>query len=417
MTHRDAGKYQDLQKVLEITRLMAATVDLGSLLPLIIERSMELLDAQRASLFLYESSTHELVSRIAADAGEIRFPADRGIAGATVLTGRTMNIADAYVDERFNPEIDQDTGFHTRNILSVPLRDYGGSLVGVLQVLNKQSGPFTDDDVSLAETLGAQAGVALQRARLIQHHVAKQEMDRAMKIARDIQRRLLPGSAPHVCGFDVAGFCEPADDTGGDTYDFLALPDGRWMVVVADASGHGIGPALVIAETRAMLRAIGVRGEDVPVVLRTVNDLLAADLKDEGFVTCFLGLLDPLAGRMVYVAAGHGPMLFYDRQRDEFAEVFATYMPLGIMTDVDFSNLASRRFEPSDFAAIMTDGFFEAMNPAQEQFGTHRVMELLRRSRDLPAARMIEDLRRGVADFTAGRPQRDDLTAVVVRRK
>ena len=417
MTSGEPTEYRDLQKVLDITRRMGATVDLDSLLQLIIERSIELLDAERASLFLYEPEANELVSRIATDADEIRFPADRGIAGATITSGRTINVTDAYADPRFNQQIDRQTGFHTRNILAVPLRDCQGQLVGVLQVLNRRSGGFTEYDVSLAETLGAQAGVSLQRARLIEHYVKKQEMERAMKIARDIQTGLLPAGPPTIEGFDVAGFSHPADDTGGDTYDFLELPDGRWLLVVADASGHGIGPALVIAETRAMLRAIALHGGDVTTLLATTNTLLERDLEGR-FVTCFLGLLDPVSASLSYGSAGHGPLLFYDRRKDEFTQASATGLPLGIVGQADYSNVITRPLAPGDLAVITTDGFFEAENPAgNEMFGVGRMTCLLRRDRDLPAATMIANLRQAVTDFTQLTRQADDLTAIVVRKQ
>jgi len=417
MTPPESQKSRDLQKVLEITRSMVATEDLDSLLQLIIDRGMELLEAERATLFLYEAEANELVSRIAAGEDEIRFPADRGIAGATIQTSRTINVPDAYADQRFNPDVDLKTGFRTRNILSVPLHDYEGGLVGVLQVLNKRSGQFTDYDISLAEALGAQAGVALQRARLIQHYLRKQEMERAMKIARDIQQGLLPDAAPSISGFDVAGFSAPADETGGDTYDFLALPDGRWLMAVADASGHGIGPALVIAETRAMLRAISVGGCELATVLHTVNDLLAGDLEDGRFVTCFLGILDPTKALMTYAAAGHGPMVFYDRKKDDFTQVSATALPLGVMEETDYSGVVAHQFQAGDFAAVTTDGFFEAANPDGELFGIERVIEKLRVDRDLPAADMIRSLHQAVTAFTAGQPQADDLTIIIVRKE
>ena len=417
MTGSSSEDYQGLQRVLEITRMMAAAVDLDHLLTLIIECSMELLDAERASLFLYEADTDELVSRIATDAEEIRFPADTGVAGATIHAGETINVPDAYADKRFNPKIDRETGFQTRNILSVPLHDHEAELVGVLQVLNKRSGQFEPHDIQLAETLGAQAGVLLQRARLIEHYLLKQEMERAMTIARDIQRGLFPHASPKVCGFDIAGYSEPADDTGGDTYDFFALPDGQWMLAVADATGHGIGAALVIAETRAMLRAVSRQGLDASVVLGTVNRLLTEDMLDGRFVTCFFGLLDPLAANLVYASAGHGPLLFYNRGDDEFAKVRATGLPLGVLEDADYSTMAVYPFQPNDFAAITTDGFFEAESPQGEQFGIDRIITVLRRDRDLAAADMLDNLRSAVTEFTKGHAQADDLTAIIVRRK
>ena len=418
MTGDSLQQCADLQKVLEITRTMAASVETDGLLQLIVERSIELLGAERASLFLYEPETNELVSRIATDADEIRFSADKGVAGACIKNSQVINIPDAYADKRFNPEIDRETSFRTHHILSVPLYGHDCSLVGVLQVLNKKDARagFTEYDVSLAMALGDQAGVSLQRARLIEHYVAKQKMERAMKIARDIQRRLLPAEAPKIDGFDVAGFSEPADDTGGDTFDFLALPDGKWMLVVADASGHGIGPALVIAETRAMLRAISCRGCDVANVLDTVNALLIGDMLDGRFVTCFLGVLDPAAATLTYSSAGHGPVLFYNRQRDKFVELPTTAIPLGIAEDLDQSEIVVQHFEPGDFMAVTTDGFFEAATAEGQEFSIDRMTAQLRGDRRLPAAESIAHLCQAVYDFTAGQPQADDLTAMVIRR-
>lgn len=406
----------DLRKVLEISRLMAAEVDMDGLLHLIIQRSMELLKAERASLFLYDAASHELVSRIAAGTGEIRFSADRGIAGATVRGNRVIHVPDAYKDKRFNREVDRASGFRTRNILSVPLHDHQGAIVGVLQVLNKRRGAFGRGDIDLARTLAAQAGVLLQRSSLVEHYLRKQEMDRAMKIARDIQRGLLPETTPPICGFELAGFCQPADETGGDMFDFVPLDDGRWMLVVADASGHGVGPALVVAETRAMLRVMALRGCGLTETLTTANSLLHRDLSGP-FVTCFVGMLEPLSGRMIYSSAGHGPMLFYDRAADSFDEVKATTIPLGLMNDVCFDDSTDHRFGRGSFGVIMTDGFFEAVDKEGECFGTERIKEMLRRDRDLPAKQMIQHLHDAVKQFRAGQAQADDLTMVILRRR
>jgi len=405
-----------LEKVLEITRAMAATEDLDGLLQLVVERAMELLDAERATVFLYDSDADELVSRIAAGANEIRIPAGAGLAGAVARSGQVVNVTDAYADDRFNPQVDRQTGFRTRNILSLPMWDYHGGLVGVLQVLNKRREAFGGDDIELAEILAAQAGVAIQRANLIEHYLLKQQMERAMEIAQEIQRGLLPTDSPGIDGFEVAGFSRPADHTGGDTYDFMPLPDGKWMFAVADATGHGVGPALIIAETRAMLRAICLQGADVGSVLQTTNDLLVTDMEGGRFVTCFLGILYPPAARLTYASAGHGPMLFYDAAADAFDVVGATSIPLGVMEHAGFGETVSRVMSAGDFAAIVTDGFLEACNAEGEQFGVDRACRVLQSHKDAPPAEMIRRLHAAVAEFSAGQPQADDLTAVVIRK-
>lgn len=409
-----------LEKVLQITRDMAATADLDELLGVIIARSMELLASERATLFLYDPDTDELVSKIAHGAEEIRLGASAGIAGAAAAARQVLNIPDAYADERFNREVDRVSGFRTRNILAVPLVDYSGDLVGVLEVLNKRGGAYTDDDVSLAQTLGAQAGVILQRARLLAHYVQKQRMEQSLAIARQIQQDLLPSEAPRVEGFDVAGWSRPADETGGDIYDFFQLAPDKWTLTLADATGHGVGPALVVAEARAMLRALSCKPDgaslDIAAVLQSVNSLLTQDLDSGRFVTCFFALLDGPGKSVRYASAGQGPILFYDHAADEFEQLAATALPLGVMADTAFDQQVERKFKVGDMMAVVTDGFFEAPNPQQQQFGMDRIRKILRRDRDRSASQIIQGLHREVDRFTGSYPQADDLTAIVVKR-
>lgn len=417
---------EDLQKILEIMRALVAAQDLDQLLKLIADCAVALLQAERATVFLYDAQAGELVSRVAHGEKELHVPADRGAAGAVVATGKTIIVPDAYADSQFNPDVDRKTGFCTRNILSVPLLDYEHSLVGVLQILNKigkTSIPpvlpitaFDDYDIMLAELLGTQAGVVIQRHRLIGHYLQKLQMERAMKVAQAIQTGLLPKANPQIAGFDISGFCEPADQTGGDTYDFMLLPDGRWMVMVADAAGHGIGPALVIAETRAMLRATFLYGSDVSQTLATVNNLLAADIGESHYVTCFLGRLDPAASTLTFSSAGHGPLLFYNRRSGHFTSKPANTVPLGIMEDAPQAQALCHAFESGDFAVITTDGFTEAFNESREAFGIDRMLDRLARDRDLPAQTMIQNLHQAVHDFTRRQSHEDDLTGVIIKR-
>ena len=373
---------EDMNRILEISKALAATGDRDELLSRIIDFSLDLLDVERGTLFLYDEKNHELVARIATGVEEIRVPADKGFCGECIKTGRTILIPDAYADERFNPEVDRKTGFVTRNIMSVPLNGYDNRLVGVLQVLNRKDGEFADYDVMLAEMLAAQAGVVIQKANLIEHLLQKQEMERAMQIARDIQQTLLPKTAPKIPGFDVAGLTDPADETGGDFFDYIHLPDGRWAFAVADATGHGIGPALVMSETRAILRACAMLEEacDISVcgIIGTANRMLCEDLDGASFVTCFLGILDPAENTLTYISAGHGPLLFYAALSDSFQEVAASGLPLGIMNDASLEKPTVFRFKPGNMAIITTDGLFEARNSEKEQFGIERVTEHFR---------------------------------------
>lgn len=411
---------QQCLRVLDIARQMMASTDLDALLAVVVQQGMALLDAERASLFLYDAERRELFSRIAHGAGEIRFSIDAGIAGACARDRVTIHVPDAYADTRFNRAIDLQTGFATRNLLAVPMVDYEGRLVGVLQVLNRRGG-FTGDDIALAEALGAQAGVALQREILMDHLVEKQKLERDLKIARDIQQALFPRRPPELAGWELAGWNRPADQTGGDAYDFFALPGGRIGLLAADATGHGIGPALVVAQTRAMIRALAALAggppgwPDVPHLMSTVNALLAEDLDGERFVTCILAVAHE-GGQVEYVSAGQGPLLIYHAREDRFDVLPANALPLGVLPDVAFDAPATATLEAGDFVAVTTDGFFEACDRAGRQYGIEAVCDRLRAARHRPAAEMIDALLEGWDAHCAGGRQADDLTAIVLKR-
>ena len=209
--NEDTGQQHDprTEALLEMARALGATNELDNLLSMVVDYSMELLDAERATLFLYDKDRHELYSRIAAGIETVRIPADSGLAGAAAMSMDLVNVPDAYADERFNRQIDMQSGYHTRSILACPLADYQGQLVGVLQILNKRKGPFDQRDEALAGALAAQAGVALQRAYLLDELLEKQRLEHSLAVAREVQQGLFPREAPHIDGFDIACWNRP----------------------------------------------------------------------------------------------------------------------------------------------------------------------------------------------------------------
>ena len=349
----------DLQAVLGVSRDLAAISELTPLLRNVERAALSVLECERATVFLYDPEREELFSRMATGVDEIRFPADRGIAGEVVRTGEVINVPDAYADSRFNPEIDRKTGFRTRNMITFPLLGFDNKIVGVLQVLNKSKGSFDPWDDELVRTFGAQVGVALQRQLLLEHYAEKQRIERDLSIARDIQQGLIPDKAAEVPGFDIAGWNKPADETGGDCYDYMALSDGSLALTIADATGHGIGPALVIAECRALFRATISLSNDLSQVVSRINNLLSEDLPDDRFVTAFFGLLSPQTNTLSFLSAGHGPLIQYISEKDEFVELSANAMPLGILADVPFDEPVRFHMQPGDMMVLVTDGFFE----------------------------------------------------------
>ncbi|MBN2211409.1 MAG: SpoIIE family protein phosphatase [Sedimentisphaerales bacterium] len=413
--HLQSGLPDDTRALLEMARALAATCDLDRLLAMVVEYSMKLLNAERATLFLYDENTNELYTRIAEGVEGFRIPAGSGIAGAAAQTRTTINVPDAYADPRFNRDVDKQTGYRTRTILSCPLIDYENRLVGVLQVLNKRHGGFSPHNIAIAEALSAQAGVALQRARLLEEYLEKQRMEHALEIAHQVQQRLFPKTFPALKRFDIAGWNRPCDAIGGDCCDFLDLGDGRYSLILGDVTGHGIGPALVSCAARAMLRAISSRQYDVCNVIGQVNNLIAEDMVDNSFVTVFLGVLDDEAGKLTYFSAGQGPLLWYRAATGEVKTFGAGGIPLGIMPDFEFTPAQTVSMASGDIFCLLTDGFYEWENTHKEQMGRDRIMQVIQVHHQCCAHDILHAILNAVETFSAEAPQADDLTGIVIK--
>jgi phosphoserine phosphatase len=417
----------DLKTVLEISRRLAGSTELDPLLALIEKTALDVLDCERATVFIYDAKTEEFFSARATGVDAIRIPIDHGLVGASVSERRIVNVVDAYEDPRFNQELDRKTGYRTQTVLCVPLFGLDDRLIGVLQFLNSLEGPFDGYDELLAKTLAAQVGVILQRQVLLDIYAEKQKMEHDMGLAREIQQALIPPEAPKVAGFDIAGWNRPADQTGGDTYDFLSLDHDLLAITVADATGHGIGPSLVATECRALMRAMALltsqltgekmdlAGSTLPRMLAQVNDLLCADLPPDRFVTQFFGIIDLPHRRLSYVSAGHGPILLYRTGRDEVIDLPISGLALGMLTGIGYDLVDPVIFEPGDILIVVTDGFFEWTRQDGEMYGSDRIIDLVRANSHLTSAELIQALYRSVKEFGPGVPQADDLTAVFVR--
>lgn len=245
-----------------------------------------------------------------------------------------------------------------------------------------------------------------------------EKIERDLDIARQIQRGLLPTNVPDTPGFEIEGWSQPADQTGGDYFDWMELPDGGTLITLADVSGHGIGPALIVAVCRAYMRAAVVdTGMALEEVISRVNGLLQMDLPDGRFVTAAVGVLRPDSNEMLLVSAGQAPLFFYRAASATVENWAADDLPLGVAPDVSFGMARRLQFEPGDALILATDGFFEWANHEGEQYGISRLEAFVAAHAHEAPKTFIESLHANVVAHAAGQIQPDDLTAVVVKRK
>lgn len=244
---------------------------------------------------------------------------------------------------------------------------------------------------------------------------------RDLDIARSIQEGLLPRTPPPIVGYEVAGWSKPADQTGGDYFDWQQLPDGRAALSLADVAGHGIGPALVTAVCRAYARAslppAGLScGGDLPALMQRVNALLTDDMQSGRFVTFVAAFVCPESNEVHLCSAGHGPLLVYEAATNDVREVEAQGIPFGIMADSEYHPPAAIRMAPGDVLILLTDGFFEQADRSGDRYGLDRLRASIRTHAGKAPGDMIQALYAEVLTFAGGAPQGDDLTAVVLKR-
>jgi PAS domain S-box-containing protein len=307
-----------------------------------------------------------------------------------------------------------ETGELFEAIEERPSNDGGTNYVRVLKA------PLHD---SRQETIGVQ-GILWD---ITDHKRAEEELARAaaeFRVARRIQQKLFPTTTPKIAGidictatfgFDISGASYPAEAIGGDYYDYLPLRDGCLGIAIGDVSGHGIGPALLMAEARAYLRAFAQMNPDPGAILGLVNRVILPDIEGDRFITLLLARLDPLRRSFNYASAGHPTGYIINDEGDVKHALPSTSIPLGIMPDSEFPSTAPIVLDPGDLVLFLTDGIVEARTPDGEVFGTERALDLVRLYRWTPAREIVENLYYAVRAFAQEQPQYDDITATIIK--
>ena len=416
-SHREV---RNLNALLEVSRALGAEMHLDSLLPVIIHKTTEVMDAERSSLFIYDPDSDELWSKVAEGMDEktIRFPAGVGIAGDVAKTLETANIPDAYEDPRFNPEFDKQSKFTTKAVLCMPMTTRKGELIGVIQVLNKtDGGTFQEGDEKLLEALCIQAGVAIVRARLTEAFLEKQRIEESLKLAADIQMGMLPSTFPAFPernDFDLFAGIIPAKEVGGDFYDFFLIDKKHLCFVIGDVSGKGIPAALFMALTKTQIKASSSRRRTPGDVLFRANNDLCHENESGMFCTLFYGIMNMETGEVAYANAGHNPPYIINKSGEPVQIETTGGIALGVMEEMEFES-ATFTASKGDSIFLYTDGVNEAMNEADEEYSYERLEDYLKENSTGSITDMVNKNLESVKEFAGSAPQSDDITVLALR--
>lgn len=298
---------------------------------------------------------------------------------------------------------------------SVPIMAAGRPL-GIINVATQEWQFLTAADLQLLSAVGAQVGIALERARLYDLTRAQQlRLERELGLARAVQESLLPQHLPPIHGYSLAADWHSALEMAGDFYDIFPLPDGRWGLLIADVSDKGAAAAMYMAMTRSLIRASAVNYAGPAGTLKEVNRDLIAHSSADMFVTVFYAVLEPGSHRLTYANAGQNPPLLR-RPGGELEQLGRTGMALGLFEGIEISE-ASLTLAAGSTLVLYTDGLTDALNTLGQEYSFERLMGVVKRASGLDAGSELADLLDDLKAFTGDVPPFDDVTLFVLARE
>jgi serine phosphatase RsbU (regulator of sigma subunit) len=408
---------RSLEILLDTIAAVTANIDLDSVLRDIVDRSLQVTNAERAILLLGDDPDH-LTVRIAQDkerqtlSGELQW--------SRSLVRRCL---EEHVAVRSVVQSDQEAlelgrsvyDLKLRAVMCAPMRSKGRT-VGVIYVDSRAvRREFSARDLALFGAISAQLAISVENARLHADSLEKVKLQKDVEIARRIQQHLLPTVPRDWGGFEIGIRYEAAEQASGDTYDCVEMPDGRYAIMIGDVTGHGIGAALLTHAVQAALRSYLELIDDAATVITKVNQRLVDSVETGNFMSLLLIILDPKKGTLEYVNAGHPGLVVCQQNGIQVLE--KTGMVLGVVGDQVYEASPTVKLEPGDVLFLHTDGVDEAMSPDRAVFGVERLQQLVGQQRRTGAAAndILVEVERQIRDHVGSDLLEDDFTMIAVK--
>lgn len=405
-----------LAAMLEIMSSTGKSIALDEVLPKVLGALMKIFIQADRGFIVLQSPTGELVPRWAKlrrenDSDSLRI--SRTICRMVMESKEAILSADAANDKAF--ELSQSIAdFRIRSMMCAPLLDSDGNAMGVLQIDTlDQRHRFTESDLELLVSAAGQAAVIIDNAQLHEQAMAQKELQRDLELAHEMQKGFLPASRPSHDGYLFFDFYRAANHVGGDYYDYIPMPDGRYAVIVADVVGHGVAAAMLMAKLSAEARfALG--SEPTPAKAVTMLNDRLAKMNLGKFVTMVLSVVDFPQGTITVVNAGHmAPMVRRTSGVIEEPSQDISGLPLGIVDGMEYEQCTTE-LKPGDYVVQYTDGINESMNAAGELFTIERIKSLV--AEEAKPEVLSDKLLKAVEKFVGTAPQADDMCMVIFGR-
>jgi len=397
-----------MQALIRAGRELVGYRPLNELFEVIMDLAMQAVMAARGVLMTLEDG--ELIVRASRGAG---FKISTTVRDRVLKEKTSLLVRDTQLDQALREQKSIVQG-KVRGMIAVPLQT-NDRVIGLIYVDTPDLiREFTREDLGLLTVMANIAATRIDHARLSEIEAAERAMAQELEQAAHIQMGLLPTKSPDVPGMDIAGGTLPCRTVGGDYYDYLTFPDGRAAVLVGDVAGKGMPASLLVSSLQARVKVLFEDGDDLAQKITRLNKHTAANCPGNRFITFFMAVVNPSTGELVYTNAGHNPPLLV-RADGSVQNLEGGGMILGILPFAKYEDVRAT-MNSGDMLVLYSDGVTEAATPADEDFGETRLAELAASLRTRPAQEIVAAVQSEVAKFSAGTPQADDITVVVMRR-
>ena len=397
---------EDLQKLQKAAQKITSILDLDQLIDNIVNDVARSFGCVEAGIYLHDEEHGEMV--LAGVHGcSVNHKGHRLKIGKEGMVGYVASTGQM----RYAPDVRKDAYYigcehATLSEVVIPLH-VGEQLVGAFTASHPELDAFPRQQLRILQALCDHVAVAVHNARRFQSERAEREtMSLEAQEARLMQQALLPKSSPYIPGFVISGLSVPVSAVGGDWYDFISFPDGRWGLVLADVSGKGTAAALLMSATRGMLRSLAEACSTPSEVLTKLNHLLVEDFPAGKFVTLVYAVLDPALRTLTFANAGHLHPLFIDHNGAQFLDT-ERGLPLGLSCG-DYSE-TTVALSPGSRLVFYSDGITEAEDASEQEYGLERLAQHAA-TPDASAVSIVDDVRA----YANGSGVRDDATVVFV---
>ncbi len=410
----DVRPEQKLKGVLEISRALAGSVDVESMLPKVLDTLFAIFNqADRGCVLLQDAESGELVPRAMKhrrESDDATVTLSRTIVNKVIEDKAGLLSADASSDSQFDAS-ESISNLSIRSMMGVD-----GEVAGVINLDTQNPlNQFNSDDLELLQAVAGQAALSYESARLMSLFMEKQKQDGELEIARGVQEALLPQQLPEADGYSFFASYDAAQAVGGDYYDALLLEDGRICLAFGDVAGKGVPGALIMSRIASCVQTTMAFATSIEQAVAAINNHMCANAVEGRFVTFVLAIIDPVAHHLTLVNGGHmSPMILTPAGSIEEFDSETVGLPIGVMEDYPFE-VVERPIAEGEIFVIFTDGVDEAMNPAGELYTLERMRNFL-----LAGPRQADQLGRAllgdVREWADGRDQNDDITIMTFGR-